>query len=389
MLDRRCLLVVVLTAAAHVNAMATTRSMTIKPNHAEMGDSVDLATADATAWPPTSQPSAVRSLWPSGARVAAWVHIPKCSTSFMTTIVHWLDVDGLLPSKLALEETSGHVQSGEFAGLGAQLLGNYSYSTWASSGTPSAPLRIWPHCVYKLSGAKVGPPEVAVPAPQQMVSSQEQIDRLERHGATCMFTSHTGPRADIHNAFSGHFVAMFRDPRTRLISSFEYFFHDQCEHLNSSNISAYAQRVEGTVTKQVAGQESGVSCLLCPSAAVGCDTDVVPDVTTALARLDAYSFIGDTDDYASSVCLFHAKLGGECFAEELTNSRPTSSTTNRETLDAELGAYADPYDSIVVGEALRRYRAEKAAYNVTPANCRHICPALAHAFPDADVAETL
>ena len=46
------------------------------------------------------------------------------------------------------------------------------------------------------------------------------------------------------------------------------------------------------------------------------------DREAALARLPKLGFVGLTDQWDLSVCLWHAKFGGECLPAEFKNVRP-------------------------------------------------------------------
>ena len=96
-------------------------------------------------------------------------------------------------------------------------------------------------------------------------------------------------------------------------------------------------------------------------------TSEKPDRDLALQRLDSFSFIGITDDWDTSVCLFHMKLGGTCHASEFLDSRPTpkqsaaaakAAEEEADNLGKELGAVVDNDDLAVYKEALRRYEAD-------------------------------
>ena len=52
-----------------------------------------------------------------------------------------------------------------------------------------------------------------------------------------------------------------------------------------------------------------------------------PDLEKALQRLqDGFKFVGLTEYWEASVCLFHAMFGGECDAMEFENTRPGPTT---------------------------------------------------------------
>ena len=110
--------------------------------------------------------------------------------------------------------------------------------------------------------------------------------------------------------------------------------------------------------------------------------EVVPDVATAIARLEGFKFVGLQEEWATSVCLFHAMHGGECFGVEVADTH----VGNYSGLEATAGSVQsgvtliDQYDSELYNMVVQRFRADVLAYNVTHESCQRICPALAEHF---------
>merc|ERR1719346_762493 len=76
-----------------------------------------------------------------------------------------------------------------------------------------------------------------------------------------------------------------------------------------------------------------------------CRPDVVPDTRTALDRLDGFKFVGLTEQWDLSICLFHAMFGGECLQNEFRNMRPSDNRTREAATPFE--NFTDPYDGLV------------------------------------------
>ena len=55
-----------------------------------------------------------------------------------------------------------------------------------------------------------------------------------------------------------------------------------------------------------------------------------PDVAAAVARVRAFAFIGLTDRWEESLCLFHSWYGGTTQPYELANNRPSAFGGGRE-----------------------------------------------------------
>ena len=109
----------------------------------------------------------------------------------------------------------------------------------------------------------------------------------------------------------------------------------------------------------------------------------MPDVSTAIARLQGFKFVGVTSDWERSICLFHAKLGGPCYAVEFEDSRPTSGNESPSTYPTTpLGGLNDVYDGALYAAVLSKYKADVEAHNVSEGLCRTLCPAMADQLPD-------
>ena len=122
--------------------------------------------------------------------------------------------------------------------------------------------------------------------------------------------------------FAGHFFGLFRQPINRAQSAYAYFCRaPKCNY----TFAAYSQRIVGTVTKMLSGQEYGLACHVVPATRKWpCRTTLLPDVETAMGRLNSFAFVGMTDDYPRSICLLHAMFPtAPCLAGEFQNTNPT------------------------------------------------------------------
>merc|ERR1711982_201734 len=98
--------------------------------------------------------------------------------------------------------------------------------------------------------------------------------------------------------WKGHFVAFFREPKSRMVSAWEYFKHGRGDLLKYANKSSHY------MTKMLTGEHAHIAL--------------------ALDRLEnGFKFIGLTEEWNLSICLFHAMLGGKCLDWEFSKSRPT------------------------------------------------------------------
>jgi hypothetical protein len=110
----------------------------------------------------------------------------------------------------------------------------------------------------------------------------------------------------------------------------------------------------------LSGQAYGLSCLW---SQYGCNTNITPDVNKAISRLAGFAFVGLTELYDLSICLFHAMHGGPCSMVTLVGSR-TAAAARLEALLRTLGAE-------LRGRCFGASRAEGRT-TITPASL-HLC----------------
>merc|ERR1740130_1700859 len=80
-------------------------------------------------------------------------------------------------------------------------------------------------------------------------------------------------------------------------------------------------------------------------------------VELALWRLsDGFAFVGLTEEWALSVCLFHAMFGGDCHEREFLNVRPGVKHADHENYDASvLEGWVDPYDGALYAHTAKTF----------------------------------
>jgi len=252
----------------------------------------------------------------------AWLHIPKCGTSFGTSLFHCANASLPEGAHIPVEGTVKR-------SLVPLFLREYPLSTWFRG-------RFWE------KGGNVG--------------------------------EHTEITDSAWRRFNGHFFGMFRRPSARMYSSWRYFGGQE----QGVDVARYAQRIVGQATKMVAGQASGLDCSTPGSRC----KELRPDVDLALSRLGGFKFIGLTEEWALSVCLFHAMTGSECLPSEFLNVRPTKDSEGARAEDEKrfFDSYHDPYDEALYERASAIFWASVAKHNVTRESCRRTCSRVQHVF---------
>jgi hypothetical protein len=122
----------------------------------------------------------------------------------------------------------------------------------------------------------------------------------------------------------GH-VGLFREPRARLVSAFHYGMHafgapEEWHEALKARVKTLQEFVE---TPQI------LSCSTKMLLGRACAEDYnvsVSDAAQALRNLDTFAFVGLTEAFNMSVCLFHHMHGGEVFPWEFVTVRDSFSS---------------------------------------------------------------
>ena len=222
---------------------------------------------------------------------------------------------------------------------------------------------------------------------------------------------HAGISRGNFEEYRGRFFALFRDPRARGWSAYNEFVGDAAtRQLFPPN--QYAKCIAGAQVKMLTGEVgplaySSLRCH-CPvingtapfrtvSCARGCGA-TVPDMALAKRRFDeGFAFVGLTEEYAMSICLFAAKFNVPCLSGLFANSRPSSKrgshafvhhhrvdlnlTRNDNASSDSFSVFADPYDMALHGWATARFQKDLEQYGLSSEICaKRICPSAAKHF---------
>merc|ERR1719350_886885 len=97
-------------------------------------------------------------------------------------------------------------------------------------------------------------------------------------------------------------------------------------------------------------------------------------VLTARQRLREFAFVGLTEQWALSVCLFHVKFGGLCRPSDFANTNPSrnssAKTSGKYDADAWLGGDYHIVDNAIYREAFNIFHEDLRRFNVTEASCQ-------------------
>ena len=267
-------------------------------------------------------------------RRIAWLHVPKCGSTFAVTLMHYAVPE--LPA--------------DFIGSKRFLsnLNEPAYAIAASQFDRSLTRRIW-----------MKPPSL---------SATWGGNWADHHALT----------DSVYEEWRGAIFGMFREPESLLESMWRFFGpsffrcrggakHFASAELPIFNVSAYAARVAGSAVLQVAGQRHGYDCVMF---AMKCQA-AVPNVSKAIARLEGFAFVGLTGLWNASICLFHAMMQsiespGPVSPLELQISRPTRSNAHSGLPD---GAPQDEAYRKFYAACRRRFCNDWLQYNMSSSAC--------------------
>eukprot|EP00730_Choanoeca_flexa_P018320 TRINITY_DN88_c0_g1_i1.p1 TRINITY_DN88_c0_g1~~TRINITY_DN88_c0_g1_i1.p1 ORF type:complete len:228 (+),score=46.89 TRINITY_DN88_c0_g1_i1:11-694(+) len=163
-------------------------------------------------------------------------------------------------------------------------------------------------------------------------------------------------------------VTMIRDPRTRLWSAYNVGMHSV-----GMSSALRKQMLASVKTARQYAQWPGIaSCQTKMILGHNCAAKftITEDLfQTAVARLRTFAFVGLTDDWDTSICLFHAMYGGALKQVFFHNVRNTSEAVGHH--DYQQAAYGnqldvtdDPYDWRLYLEAVHMYLTKLRAYGL-------------------------
>lgn len=177
---------------------------------------------------------------------------------------------------------------------------------------------------------------------------------------------HYGLSNELFAKQRGHLVGMFRRPQNRIVSAFSQPGAPWgAVATGHHNFTQYALHEKGCMTKSLA-RDGWYPCKLGSKAASQEEVDM------AVSRLQGFAFIGLTEEWNLSVCLFHAVFGGDIYQEEVAVTRPGQGpireAASQEFL-ASLKDWEDRADEEVYAAAAKLFWQQIQKYNVRRGHC--------------------
>ena len=142
--------------------------------------------------------------------------------------------------------------------------------------------------------------------------------------------------------------------------------------MTQDSVNKYIINTKGMMTKQLAGQSYGTSCLTKFSKGGTCK-HYKPKLQIALDRLPYFSFIGITDYYDLSLCLFSKMFNVKLNKQSFEVVRKTKvSSINKHRIQKLFQSFHDEYDDQIYKVALEIFKKNIKTYNITAQSCMDI-----------------
>eukprot|EP00450_Noctiluca_scintillans_P026580 CAMPEP_0194534920 /NCGR_PEP_ID=MMETSP0253-20130528/73286_1 /TAXON_ID=2966 /ORGANISM="Noctiluca scintillans" /LENGTH=361 /DNA_ID=CAMNT_0039380627 /DNA_START=11 /DNA_END=1096 /DNA_ORIENTATION=- len=118
-----------------------------------------------------------------------------------------------------------------------------------------------------------------------------------------------------------------------------------------------------------------------------CDEEGPADVMKALNTVEIAGFVGLTDHWFSSICLFHTIFGGTCHPSEMSNTHPGSHArlSKKASYHYDEEAFSHEWyrmsmDEQVYAAAKKRFKLDLERYKLTSKGCSSLCSEDARSF---------
>jgi hypothetical protein len=151
-----------------------------------------------------------------------------------------------------------------------------------------------------------------------------------------------------------------------------YYFYDGATYVGS--LRNYAEMFAGCAVRQLT-KDFVQTCGKLENQ-IATDKLVLSsdDLSVAIDMLhEGFAFVGITDHWALSVCLFRVMFGGQCVASDLGNIRPGENSSSSYYDTSELFGWVDDWDGPLYAEAALMFESALTVYGVDASSCNSMC----------------
>jgi len=187
-----------------------------------------------------------------------------------------------------------------------------------------------------------------------------------------------GPTGQHYKQNRGHFVTMLRQPEQRLISMYYYYTPQGLLGVERLREKTWIYDTESPSLREYADWNAGCTVRqLLMDVSKPCETLYSPkseDVSVAIEMLqEGFAFVGITEQWDLSVCLFRAMFGGQCNSLDFLDTRLGSNASRSDYDTSELYGWVDTWDGPIYSEALLMFESTRNAYGVDSQWCASFC----------------
>lgn len=310
--------------------------------------------------PPRSCPSTTKKV----RDYIFWFHVPKTGTSFGTVLIHHANAS--LPPDAAVSNCDKYLS---FHDASVDHIPNFAvehpYEPHVCHGASDSLFKRFTH--------------------ERWFAGWFVCGNCDAHG-TCDAGGHLAITDSMYAAHWGHFQGLFRSPLKLLPSQYlrseaggpgtkiNLEKHPEIDFHSLQGKTAFLKWAKGNGGD---GRGSQVK-MLAPG---------VPNATAAtqraVGRLKDFRFIGITDRWAETVCLYHRMIMSDrpCLPIEFVNDRKTDPLldTRKGTEILEAEGFVDARDTVLFAEVERIFEANLRDWDVSPENCAALGCVAAHA----------
>mmetsp|Transcript_45210 Transcript_45210/g.104807 ORF Transcript_45210/g.104807 Transcript_45210/m.104807 type:complete len:340 (+) Transcript_45210:53-1072(+) len=168
----------------------------------------------------------------------------------------------------------------------------------------------------------------------------------------------------------GHLMMFARDPKGRIISAFNFHQHSWPLSKQAKGIKAYANLMKGQFLKMLvrdySRQMSGFA-----TKRFFVQEPTAWEIREARKRVkEGFAFVGITEEWELSMCLFHKKFGGPCIKSEFLVCHPAFSDPNdRQDQERALRNWKDDFDGPLYEYARKLFHEELKRFDVSAETC--------------------
>jgi len=190
------------------------------------------------------------------------------------------------------------------------------------------------------------------------------------------YGSHRGV-GKLVNVVKDHLVGFFRQPEDRLISAWYHGKHSWSGP-PPQNITEFADRIQGCQVRTLT-MDGWRRWEVCGNR----HKPSKEQVQQAVQLVSNMRFVGLTEQWDFSICLFHKVMNGTCSDHDFVNMRPGSKHSDKDSAKALLGDSTDPYDTPLYEAAQRRFWDLMADNGLNREECARICAGATNTKPFA------